>query len=163
MKKHLLILLPALFLAACTASSPTPTAEQATAVPTVAPVVTELTPTAEAVAPDSGAPGDHIPDPNLIDKEWAWENRDPNGTDFPAIDVPNPEHYTLTFSEDGSFSARVDCNSVRGGYVTSPPDSIRLEPAPARWPPVRRALLTRRCSGFSLRCRTIVSSKTATS
>lgn len=74
---------------------------------------------------------EHTPDPNLIDKTWAWESRDPNGNDIPAIDVPDPENYTLFFNEDGTFNAKLDCNNANGRYATSlvenPQPSIFME------------------------------------
>jgi heat shock protein HslJ len=30
--------------------------------------------------------------------------------------VPDPENYTLTLDEDGSFSAKADCNQASGTY-----------------------------------------------
>ena len=62
---------------------------------------------------------EHTPDPNLVNKTWAWERRDPNGNQSPEINVPNPENYTLTFAEDGTFSARLDCNNATGRYASS--------------------------------------------
>lgn len=128
MKKHLSILLLTLILAACSASSPTPAAEPPAAAITEAPAATELPPEEEPAG--SQAIGEHIPDPDLIDKTWAWEARDPNGSEVAALDVPNPEQYTLTFNEDGTFTAMVNCNNVTGTYVTSPPDAISIAPGP---------------------------------
>ncbi|HRQ37677.1 MAG TPA: META domain-containing protein [Chloroflexota bacterium] len=85
------------------------------------------------VAPVEEAPGsmidemEHTPDPALIDKTWAWERRDPNGNDIPAITISNPENYTLVFNEDGTYNAKVDCNVGGGRYATTPPDSIFIE------------------------------------
>jgi LysM repeat protein/heat shock protein HslJ len=64
---------------------------------------------------------EHTPDPNLIDKSWAWERRDPNGNQIEEISVSNPENYLLTFSADGTFVAKVDCNNVLGQYASSSP------------------------------------------
>lgn len=123
MKRLLLVLLLALVLAACSGSDPTATPVPPTAVPAVEPTAaSEISPTPESVT--------FAPDPALIDKTWAWEVRDPNGNEIDAHSVPNPEHYTLTFHEDGTFTARLDCNSANGSYVTSPPDSIRMEAGP---------------------------------
>lgn len=66
---------------------------------------------------------EHTPDPNLVNKTWAWEGRDPNGNDIPAIVVPNPENYTLFFNEDGTFDAEMDCNNANGRYATSNVDT----------------------------------------
>lgn len=70
---------------------------------------------------------EHTPDPELIDKTWAWEGRDPNGNDVPAIIIDNPENYTLVFNEDGTFNAKVDCNVSNGRYATTPPSGIFME------------------------------------
>ena len=74
---------------------------------------------------------EHIPDPDLIDKTWAWMRRDPNGNDSPPITINNPENYTLVFNEDGTFSAKVDCNIANGRYATTPPSSIFMELGPS--------------------------------
>lgn len=85
------------------------------------------------VAPIAETPGsmvderEHTPDPALIDQTWAWERRDPNGNDIPAITINNPENYTIIFNEDGTFNAKVDCNQMNGRYATTPPDSIFME------------------------------------
>ncbi|MCL4264457.1 MAG: META domain-containing protein [Anaerolineae bacterium] len=85
------------------------------------------------VAPVEEAPGsmvderEHTPDPALIDQTWAWERRDPNGNDIPAITISNPENYTLFFNEDGTFNVKADCNVGGGSYATTPPDSIFME------------------------------------
>ncbi len=61
----------------------------------------------------------HTPDPNLINKTWAWERRDPNRNPIEEILVPNPENYTLAFAEDGTFTALLDCNNANGRYATT--------------------------------------------
>lgn len=141
MKKitYLLVLILALALAACGSSDPTPTpAPPATEPPpTVVIEPTEVPPTQEPAAlptredPSmSGTPLDsmeHTPDPELINKTWAWDSRDPNGNASDAIYVPNPENYTLFFNEDGTFNAQVDCNRANGRYATSTTGSIFME------------------------------------
>ena len=131
MKKLLSTLLMVLVLAlvACGGSDPTPVpAEELPAAPTME------APTAEAPAEGSGSyldSLDHVPDPNLVNKTWGWEARDPNGNSIPAINVPNPENYTLFFNEDGTFNAKMDCNNANGRYATtnvaSPQPSIFME------------------------------------
>ncbi len=130
MNKRMLFLLLAtiLVLAACGGADAQPTAAPATEAPAEA-APTELPPTAEppvveqptveAPAPESAAGVDaieHVPDPNLIDKTWAWERRELDG----AIveNVPNPENYTLFFNADGIYNAKVDCNNSSGRYAT---------------------------------------------
>lgn len=137
------ILILALALAACGSSDPTPTPEPAptepppTVViePTEAPQVEEpatAVPTREDTS-QSGTPLDtmeHNPDPNLVNKTWAWVARDPNGNASDPITVPNPENYTLYFNEDGTFSAKVDCNQGAGRYATPTVGNIFMELGP---------------------------------
>lgn len=145
MKKLVLltILILALTLAACGGAEPTPMPEPAptdpppTIViePTEAPQIEEpptAVPTRED-ASQSGTPLDsmeHTPDPELVNKTWAWAARDPNGNASDSINVPNPENYTLVFNEDGTFNAKVDCNQANGRYATPNPGSIFMELGP---------------------------------
>ena len=121
-----------LLLAACGGADAEPTAvpevesQPIEASPTEAPPTeappTEAPPTEAPAVEESGSSLDtmeHVTDPNLINKTWAWESRDPNGSSSDAIDVPNPENYTLFFKEDGTFLAELDCNSGMGEYATS--------------------------------------------
>ena len=132
------ILILALMLAACGGADPTPT-PQPTALPQ--PVVVEPTaatqveepatavPTRENAA-QTGTPLDsmaHIPDPELVNKTWAWEARDPNGNAIDPITISNPENYTLFFNEDGTFNVKMDCNNGNGRYATSTTSSIFME------------------------------------
>ncbi|HFQ93393.1 MAG TPA: META domain-containing protein [Anaerolineae bacterium] len=73
---------------------------------------------------------EHVPNPDLINKLWVWERRDPNGNDVEEIIVPNPTDYTLFFSEDGSYFAKMDCRAMQGAYATVH-SSIMLEPGPS--------------------------------
>ena len=122
-----LMAIMALLLVACGGSEPEPTAvpevesETTEAEPTEVPA-TEVPPTEAPAVEESGSPLDtmeHTVDPNLVNKTWAWESRDPNGNSSEAIDIPNPEDYTLFFNEDGTFMAEMDCNTGMGEYVTS--------------------------------------------
>lgn len=123
-------------LAACAggddAQEPAPVEETAAEVvaeeeaPTAEPVATEEpteAPAEEATAePEEASPEatrEHTADPLLVDVTWEWVSRDPNGNDIDEITVDMPENYTLLFNEDGTFSAKVDCNNVFGSYATS--------------------------------------------
>ncbi len=142
MKKllYLTTLILALALAACGGSEPTPTPAPTDPLPTVVIESIEAPATPEpAVLPTredsslSGTPLDtmeHTPDPELVNKTWAWESRDPNGGATDAIFVPDPENYTLVFNEDGTFNAQVDCNRANGRYATSTTGSIFMEAGP---------------------------------
>ena len=74
---------------------------------------------------------EHTPDPNLVNVTWAWESRDPNGNDVPAISVADAQNYTLFFNEDGSFTARIDCNQASGRYATHDNGGIFMELGPS--------------------------------
>lgn len=108
-------------------ATPEPTAvPEPTAMPepTVAPA-----PTAPA-AENTGSPidaMDHVPDPELINKAWVWERRDPNGNPIDEIVVPNPADYALFFNETGEFFAKLDCNNMQGRYATARPEDIFME------------------------------------
>jgi heat shock protein HslJ len=98
-----------------------------------------LVPQEAPPAQDSGSVLDtmaHTPDPNLVNKTWAWERRDPNRNPSEEILVPNPENYTLTFAEDGTFTALLDCNNANGRYATTPlsetSNSIFMELGPTQ-------------------------------
>jgi heat shock protein HslJ len=137
------LLILALALAACGGAEPTPVPEAAATEPPPTVVVepteappTEVPPTSVPTREDvsqSGTPLDsmeHTVDPELVNKNWAWEARDPNGNASDPIDVPSPENYTLVFNEDGTFSAKVDCNQANGRYATNGSGSIFMELGP---------------------------------
>ena len=101
--------------------------------PTPVPPPTEAPEVAPTEAPSSGSvldSMDHTPDPNLTNKTWAWERREPNGNDIPSIYVQDPENYTLIFNDDGTFSAKMDCNNGAGNYKTPSTGSIFMELGP---------------------------------
>lgn len=107
--------------AACIAPLATPT-----------PVPATVTPVAQPTSAPSESTSyvdqmEHTVDPELVNKTWAWEKRDPNGNPVPAIAVPDPSKYTLFFNEDGTFNVQMDCNSATGRYATSSPGSIFME------------------------------------
>jgi heat shock protein HslJ len=45
-------------------------------------------------------------------------------------EIDDPERYTLSLADDGSFQAKADCNNVSGTYVTDG-DEITLSPGPS--------------------------------
>jgi heat shock protein HslJ len=117
------VLLILLALAACSRQEPsgqTATPQTVEAAPTMAPP-TEEPPTPEPAGPTL------VVDPNLIDREWQWVSRDPNGNPVDAIEVPNPENYTLTFAADGVYFAQFDCNRGSGAYVTDGTGILSIE------------------------------------
>lgn len=53
----------------------------------------------------------------LISTEWQWQELQILGERGTTTTVPNPENYTLRFSEDGTFSLQADCNRGAGSYT----------------------------------------------
>jgi len=45
--------------------------------------------------------------------------------------VPNPLSYTIQFKTDNTFSAKADCNTVQGAYVTSAGNALTITPGPS--------------------------------
>jgi heat shock protein HslJ len=43
--------------------------------------------------------------------------------------VPNPENYTITFNEDGTFNGQADCNSIAGTWSQENGFSITVGPS----------------------------------
>jgi len=112
-----------LLIAACGGADPTATPETATEVSATA-APTE-------VAAETGSMVDqfeHTPDPNLIDKTWQWQRRAQDGNDL--FSIMESENYSLTFSEDGSFTAQIDCNRASGRYATHDNGGIFMELGP---------------------------------
>ena len=64
----------------------------------------------------------------LTGKTWQWTA---STTTVPASQsvVPDPENYTITFNEDGTFSGKADCNQVSGGYSTTG-SNLTITPGP---------------------------------
>jgi heat shock protein HslJ len=67
----------------------------------------------------------------LVGVPWRWGavvygEADPTA---PPTPIQRPDDYLLTLAEDGSFSAKADCNSVRGTYALSGSD-LMLELGP---------------------------------
>jgi heat shock protein HslJ len=156
----LLLLILILALVACGGqeqTTPEPTEAPAEAAATEAPPTdmppTEAPPTAEPAEaqPTQEAPAetesmvatmDHEVDPRLVNINWEWVRRDPNGNSSPEIVIENPQNYTLFFNEDGTFNATLDCNTGAGVYATTPPDNIFMELGPttlAACPPESQA------------------------
>jgi heat shock protein HslJ len=140
MKRITMILWLVIFLAACGESAVEPTiAPTAEPPPTEAPTEpppTELPPTEPppTAEPTEETPYvetlDHTPDPELVGKRWAWIARTPADSEIAFVAVARPEKYTLTFKEDGSFSAQIDCNLGAGQYATPQSGEIYMELGP---------------------------------
>ena len=50
-------------------------------------------------------------------KEVTWKLESIERAGNPAIHVPNPEQYTLTFGNDGRVTVRADCNQCTTTYT----------------------------------------------
>jgi heat shock protein HslJ len=144
-KTILLTFILVLVLAACGGEDPTPTPVPVTETPAAAEVAPTAVPPTEVppTVPPTAAPATdtpaaesspldtmtHVPDPNLVNITWQWQQRDnPDGSNL--ITVPNPENYTLLFNEDGTFNAQIDCNNAGGGYASSGDGGIFMELGP---------------------------------
>jgi heat shock protein HslJ len=59
---------------------------------------------------------------------WQWESVkvQPTGE---TTTVPNPENYTLIFSEDGTFSGTADCNAISGTYSQASGFTVTVGPS----------------------------------
>jgi heat shock protein HslJ len=78
--------------------------------------------------PSAEQPIAPVPPAEILDIEWQWTDHvDPNGA--PSL-VANPDAYTITFTADGMFSAKADCNMVTGAFAVVD-NSFTIEPGPA--------------------------------
>ena len=61
---------------------------------------------------------------------WQWVSGE---TSVPAsiTNVPDPENYTITFNEDDTFNAKVDCNQVSGQYAAGDDGALTITPGPS--------------------------------
>jgi heat shock protein HslJ/uncharacterized lipoprotein YbaY len=118
---YIIILLCALFLAACQ-PEPTPTPPPTeTAVPTEEPTaVPTAEPTEEPTATPTPAPA------TITGILWQWQEFQ-DSAEQNNITVESPENYTIVFNEDGTYNGQVDCNRVTGSY-TLDGSSLTIEP-----------------------------------
>lgn len=63
-------------------------------------------------------------DADLIDRVWQWEGRTSGEQ---SILVWAPEDHTLTFNDDGTFFAVLDCNVGGGTYTSDGPGNLAME------------------------------------
>ena len=65
----------------------------------------------------------------LVGPTWQWSA---STTTAPASQsvVPDPENYTLQFAEDGTFSAKADCNQLGGEFTTGDGGTLTIAPGP---------------------------------
>jgi heat shock protein HslJ len=65
----------------------------------------------------------------LVGPMWRWTNLTERAP-LAHSEIDDPDRYTLTLADDGSFQAKADCNNVSGSFVTDG-DEITLTPGPS--------------------------------
>lgn len=65
----------------------------------------------------------------LVGPTWQWTNLTENAP-LAHSEVADPELYTLTLADDGSFQVKADCNTLLGTFVTDG-DEIELALGPS--------------------------------
>ncbi len=68
--------------------------------------------------------------PTLTGEAWVWTSFSTSAPGSETV-VPNPERYTIEFADDGTFSAKVDCNQVGGTYTTADGGAMTIVPGPS--------------------------------
>jgi heat shock protein HslJ len=68
--------------------------------------------------------------PTLTGDAWVWTSFSTAAPGSETV-VPNPERYTIQFNDDGTFSAKVDCNQVGGTYTTGDGGAMTIAPGPS--------------------------------
>jgi heat shock protein HslJ len=63
----------------------------------------------------------------IIGVQWLWQDFQSSDDAIGTITVPNPENYSLTLHDDGTYSIQADCN-VGGGTYTLDGESLTLVP-----------------------------------
>ncbi len=64
----------------------------------------------------------------LVGPTWQWIGLTLNNPKHQSA-VPDPQNYTLTFQDDGTFQAKADCNQLAGTYTKSG-SSLKLTHGP---------------------------------
>jgi heat shock protein HslJ len=67
---------------------------------------------------------------SLTGKVWQWTS---NAGSAPGelTENPDPSSYTIEFKDDGTFSAKADCNQVAGNYTTGDNGAMTIVPGPS--------------------------------
>jgi heat shock protein HslJ len=65
----------------------------------------------------------------LVGPTWRWTNLTENAP-LAHSEIADPDLYTLTLADDGTFQAKADCNAVLGMYETDG-DELTLSPGPS--------------------------------
>jgi len=75
-----------------------------------------------------GSQGEDAGGNSITGVEWQWQSVT-NQTTNDTTTVPNPENYTITFNEDGTFEGQADCNSIAGSWSQENGFSITVGPS----------------------------------
>lgn len=76
----------------------------------------------------SGKEAEAPPSNSIVNIVWEWQETINQSTGDTQT-VPNPENYTITFLEDGTFTGMADCNVIAGTYSTEGGFTISLGPS----------------------------------
>jgi heat shock protein HslJ len=63
---------------------------------------------------------------SLTGKLWQWTE----STITDPATVADPTRYTITFADDGTYSAKVDCNQASGAFTTTAEGGITIQAGP---------------------------------
>lgn len=75
-----------------------------------------------------GSQGEDAGSNSITGVEWQWQSVTDQST-RETTDVPNPENYTITFNEDGTFEGTADCNNIAGSWSDESGFSITVGPS----------------------------------
>lgn len=75
-----------------------------------------------------GSQGEDAGSNSITGVEWQWQSVTNQTTDETTT-VRNPENYTITFNEDGTFEGQADCNSIAGTWSQENGFSITVGPS----------------------------------
>jgi heat shock protein HslJ len=75
-----------------------------------------------------GSQGEDASGNSITGVEWQWQSVT-NQSAGETTNVPNPENYTITFNEDGTFAGQADCNSIAGTWSQENGFSITVGPS----------------------------------
>lgn len=64
---------------------------------------------------------------SLTGRLWQWTE----STISEPATIADPTRYTITFADDGTYSAKVDCNQASGAFTTTAEGGISIQPGPS--------------------------------
>ena len=87
-----------------------------------------------AASPEAGvtpAPAEPVDAAELVGQEWQLVAVTQQVPAFQGVVPPaDQSRYTITFADDGTFSAQVDCNQLAGTYTASADGSMTISAGP---------------------------------